>query len=80
MAARIKKNRRKHTKKDQEYCESVLTHFFGATQVDSIDNSNYENATLIHDMNESLPSALQERYDTVIDVGTLEHVFDIGQH
>jgi len=66
-------------KKDQEYCESVLTHFFGATQVDSIDNSNYENATLIHDMNESIPSALQERYDTVIDVGTLEHVFDIGQ-
>lgn len=70
----------KHIAKDeQEFCEAVLTEFFGASQIDSMDNSNYENATLIHDMNKAIPESLHDAYDTVIDVGTLEHVFDIGE-
>ena len=65
-------------KEDQVYCERTLQHFFGATNVDSIDNNGYENATIIHDMNKPLPQKLAHCYDTVIDVGTLEHVFNIG--
>ena len=66
-------------KKEQEYCERSLQHFFGATNVDSIDNSGYENASIIHDMNKPAPEKLWGSYDTVIDVGTLEHVFDIAK-
>ena len=43
-----------------------------------LDNSAYEGAQVIHDLNEPLPEALRASYDTVIDVGVLEHVFNIG--
>jgi hypothetical protein len=64
--------------KKQVYCEGLLEACFGASKVDSIDRSNYENASVIFDMNEPLPSGFQE-YDTVIDCGTSEHVFNISQ-
>lgn len=64
---------------DQQFCEKLLQSFFGAKNVDSIDNSDYEGATIIHDMNKPISADLNERYDTVIDVGTLEHVFDIAK-
>lgn len=60
---------------DQKYCESFLK-FLGAGNVDSIDNSDYENASIIHNMNLQIPEYLHNRYDTVIDSGTLEHVFN----
>jgi SAM-dependent methyltransferase len=60
----------------QAYCEQMLIDYFGASNVDSIDNSSYENATYIHDMNKPLPLELYQKYDTVIDGGTLEHVYN----
>ncbi|RJG01278.1 methyltransferase domain-containing protein [Noviherbaspirillum sedimenti] len=65
--------------KNQIYCEELLTEYFGATVVNSIDNSAYENATHIHDMNEPLPMSLHEKYDTVIDGGCLEHIYNAPQ-
>lgn len=59
------------------YCEDMLIKYFGATSVDSIDYSNYEGASLTYDLNEPLPDLGQ--YDTIIDCGTLEHVFNINQ-
>ena len=47
-----------------------------AEQIDSIDNSAYEDATVIHDMNVPIPDKLKERYDVVIDGGALEHIFN----
>ncbi len=64
--------------KSQTYCEGLLETCFGATKVDSIDRSNYEKASVIFDMNEPLPAGFAE-YDTVIDFGTSEHVFNISQ-
>lgn len=43
-----------------------------------MDNSTYEGAAVIHDLNEPLPSTMAGRFDTVIDIGTLEHVFNIA--
>src|SRR3546814_10809041 len=43
-----------------------------------LDNSAYEGAQVIHDLNEPLPPDLAQSYDTVIDIGLLEHVFNIG--
>jgi len=63
----------------EAYCESLLTGYFGATRVDSIDNSDFENATIIHDMNQPLPPEHQGRYDTVLDLGCIEHVYNAPQ-
>ena len=51
----------------------------GATSVGSLDASAYEQASVIHDLNAPLSEAHHERFDTVIDGGTLEHVFDVRQ-
>ncbi len=61
------------------YCEDLLLRFFGATRVDSIDYSEYESASFVHDMNRPLPATLEGQFDTVIDSGTIEHVFNAPQ-
>lgn len=48
----------------------------GAAEVSSIDASEYENASIIHDMNDCLPASLEKRFTAVVDCGTLEHIFD----
>lgn len=59
------------------YCEELLIRHFAATVVESFDNSDFEHATHIADMNK--PLAVQNRYDTVIDCGSLEHIYNIPQ-
>ncbi|CAG1018292.1 hypothetical protein BURC_03051 [Burkholderiaceae bacterium] len=60
------------------YFEPMLQQWFGAAVADSVDASPYENAPLIHDMNQPWPrdSAALARYDAVLDFGCLEHVFN----
>ncbi|GDY19114.1 hypothetical protein LBMAG56_04590 [Verrucomicrobiota bacterium] len=48
----------------------------GAKNVSSCDASAYEQATFVHDLNQPVPADLEQRYDVVIDGGTLEHVFN----
>ena len=52
---------------------------FGATEVDSIDNSDYEGAKIIFDYNQPVPKELHQQYDTVIDFGCSEHIFNVAQ-
>jgi hypothetical protein len=47
----------------------------GATQITYLDYSDFEGATLVHDLNQPLPERYHEKFDTVIDGGTMEHVF-----
>lgn len=61
------------------WCEPLLQNKFGATHVDSIDNSAYEGATIVADFNQPIASQLEGRYDTVIDFGCTEHIFDVAQ-
>jgi SAM-dependent methyltransferase len=63
--------------RDTSYCEPMLTAYFGASSVESYDNSDYEKATHIHDFNHPLPTSAGE-FDTVIDFGTTEHVFNVA--
>lgn len=65
--------------KQEVYVDQLLKNYFKSTIVDSIDKSSYEDATIIHDMNLPIPDNLKNKYDTVIDSGTLEHVYDIPQ-
>lgn len=60
------------------YCENLLKHCFGSITVDSIDNSNYENATIVYDLNKKLKNNSLGKYDTIIDCGTLEHIYNIN--
>jgi hypothetical protein len=51
----------------------------GAKELLSIDYSAYEQATLIHDMNQPIPDDWKETGTVVFDGGTLEHVFNVPQ-
>lgn len=48
----------------------------GATATESLDASDYEKASIIHDLNNPLPPHLNQKFSSVIDGGTLEHVFN----
>ncbi len=61
----------------QNYTSFELFHDFGFLHVDDVDNCPDEGTTILHDMN--LPLCIQNSYDLVIDIGTLEHIFDIAQ-
>ena len=61
------------------WADSFLVRYLDAESVSSMDFSEYESATIVHDLNTPVPPDLHERFDTVIDGGTIEHVFDIRQ-
>lgn len=58
------------------YVDDLLVDEFGATSVASVDASDYEKATYVRDLNLPLEPDFPQ-FDTVIDGGTLEHVFDV---
>ena len=58
-----------------DYSEPVFK-LLGATVTDSVDYSNYENATFIHDFNTPIPEAMKRKYTAVVDSGTIEHIFN----
>ncbi len=59
------------------FCENLLKSYFKATIVESFDFSDYEKATHIVDMNK--PISVENEYDTIIDGGTTEHVYNVPQ-
>jgi hypothetical protein len=67
------------TKEDpvqSKYCE-LFFKSMGIDTVESIDASSYEDATHIHDFNHLIPESFYNKYDTIIDGGTIEHIFNI---
>jgi hypothetical protein len=58
------------------FSEPFLTHCLGATSVSAMDASPYEGAALVHDLNRPVAAELEQTFETVIDGGTLEHVFN----
>lgn len=48
----------------------------GANRVDSIDYSDYEQATIIHDLNRPMPETIRQIFSCIVDGGTIEHVFN----
>ena len=58
------------------YCEELVMDHFGAPAVSSIDNSDFEGATHVFDLGASGPE-LPGPFDTLLDAGTLEHVFHL---
>ncbi len=60
------------------YAEKFLDHL-GAEEVVALDNSAYEGAATVIDLNAPLPDALKNRFTVVIDGGCLEHIFNFPQ-
>ena len=58
------------------HCETLFNNL-GFSSIDSIDNSSYENANIIHDLNKKIN--VIKKYDYIYDGGTIEHVFNIPQ-
>ena len=48
----------------------------GFEHVDILDISGYEGANILQDLNVPIPPKLHERYDLIVDGGSLEHVFN----
>ncbi|NND99931.1 MAG: hypothetical protein HKN47_21640 [Pirellulaceae bacterium] len=59
------------------FAEDFLQQCLGSKSVASIDFSDFEQATIQHDLNQPIPLELHERFDAVIDGGTLEHIFNV---
>jgi hypothetical protein len=57
------------------FCEPLLKDL-GFDTVDSMDNSLFEGATILHNMN--LPVG-EMKYDFILDGGTIEHIFNAAQ-
>jgi hypothetical protein len=51
----------------------------GGQEVDSIDASNYEGASIVADFNQPIPAELHRKYSTFIDFGSIEHIYNIPQ-
>lgn len=62
----------------KEFSENIFIDYLGSTKVDSMDASSYEGATIIHDLNLPIENTHQ-KFDTIFDGGSLEHVFNIPQ-
>lgn len=58
------------------YAENLLSLIFDGAEVVTLDFSNYEGCSFVHDLNE--PLVCDDKFDLVLDGGTLEHVFNIG--
>ena len=55
----------------------VFARALGAKKVSSMDVSDYEEADVVHNLNSPVGTELHDRFDLVIDGGTLEHVFNV---
>ena len=51
--------------------------YLGASTVESLDYSPFEDASIIHDLNNPIPPELYNRFDFIYDGGTIEHIYDI---
>ena len=64
-----------------DYSENLFTNLFEQKWkyifVDSMDNSDYEGASIIHNLNNPFNSS--KKYQYIYDGGTIEHIFNIPQ-
>jgi hypothetical protein len=61
-----------------EYLDELLRQDFGC-RVDALDLSDYQGATIPQDLNSPVPPELKNRFDLIVESGTLEHIMDFKQ-
>lgn len=63
---------------NDKFIDNLLLKKFKAISVNSLDNSDFEGANIICDMNLPINSN-KNKFDTIIDFGTTEHIFNAPQ-
>jgi SAM-dependent methyltransferase len=58
------------------FADEEMLPTLGFEKVDIMDASDFEGASVIHDLNRPIPREMHELYDLVLDCGTLEHIFN----
>jgi hypothetical protein len=58
------------------YAEPLFK-LLGAKTIDSIDFSDYEKASILHDLNDPVSENLKNHFSVIFDGGTIEHIFNI---
>jgi hypothetical protein len=64
---------------DSRFLDEVSGTILSSKKMDSLDFSVYEGANIVHDLNLPIQDNLMHHYDTVIDFGTTEHIFNVPQ-
>lgn len=59
--------------------DKTLFEALGFSRLESIDYSDYEGASIVHDMNYEIDSSLHSQFDFIVDSGTTEHIYNIYQ-
>ena len=65
--------------KDKTYADEFFYSFLGVRKLSVIDHSDYQGADITHDLNLPISHELDNRFDVVIDGGTLEHIFNFPE-
>jgi SAM-dependent methyltransferase len=68
-----------NTPHEHNISDVAFFRLLGLAEVQALDCSNFEGAEIVHDLNLPVPAGLHDRFDLIVDGGTLEHVFDIRQ-
>ena len=58
------------------YADNILKNYFNLSSLNALDYSSFEKADIIHDLNLPLNN-YKKQFDTILDFGTSEHVFNI---
>lgn len=58
------------------YADNILKNYFNLSSLNALDYSSFEKADIIHDLNTPLNN-YKKQFDTILDFGTSEHVFNI---
>jgi len=61
----------------EAYADDFFHHCLGCQQLDALDYSDYQGANVHHDLNHPIDATWHQRYDAVIDGGTIEHIFNV---
>ena len=60
------------------YADKLLKQHFNLSSLNALDYSSFEDADIIHDLNVPLENS-KKQFDTVVDFGTTEHVFNVTE-
>lgn len=59
-----------------EYADRFVRECLGVREVTTLDYSAYEGADILHDLNQAVGDELRNRFDVVVEAGSLEHIFN----
>jgi len=57
--------------------DTILFLSLGFDSIDSLDISDYEQCTVMQDLNIDVPAELYNKYDLIVDGGSSEHIFNL---